>query len=468
MKVQTDGMVSPVKRTFADRLLGRGRTDAAVDAILKDVSQKASADTSQPARWGRWALVLGMAFFVAWGALAPLSQGVPVSGFVKVEGESKVVQHQKGGIVEDIPVKEGDRVTAGQVLLRLNEVQYRAQVGTLEAQLVSTMAVDARLKAERAKEATIAYPSFLTTRNQPDAQAAMRLQTDLFTSRRTAIRIEEAATRAAISGLEEQIKGYMAQQAARTEQLRIYQAEFDNLKPMYEQGFVPRNRIYELERTLSMLVGQRSEDVANIGKAQSAIAEAKHRIDLALENYRKEVETQLTESSKQVADLQQRLLGFRDDLDRLIVTSPIDGIVTGLNFHTRGGVVAPGQRLMDIVPIGLPLVIEVMIPPHLIDNVRPGLEADVNFQALDRSVVPTVAGRLVYVAADKQSEPNRPDINYFIGRVTVDAGEMVKLGSAVVKVCKPADALIKTGERTFFGYLAKPLLVRLQSSFKER
>lgn len=455
-------------RSLGDRLLGKGVPDIAVQTIMNDDTARASGDASQPVRWGRWALLVAGVLFVGWGAFAPLSQGVPISGFLKVEGNSKSIQHMKGGIVDEIAVKEGDVVKPGQVLVRLNDVQLNAQRGIIEAQMVSALSVDARLQAERENKAAVTYPVFLTSRKAPDALQAMQLQSQLFGSRRAALATEEAGTLEAIKGIEEQIRGISAQEKAKVEQARLFKEEYEALKPMFDQGFVPRNRMFELERAMAQLSGARSEDIANLGRARSQIAEARQRITLTRDNYRKEVETQLTEASKQVDDLTQRHLGTLDDLERSVLVSPVGGTVSGLTIHTLGGVVAPGQRLMDVVPADLPLVIEVMIPTHLIDNVRAGLPADVHFLALDRTVVPVIEGKLVYVSADRQFEPNRPDVSYFIGRVSVSPQEIAKLGHHALQVGMPAEVVLKTGERTFFGYLLKPLLTRLPFAFKER
>lgn len=455
-------------RSVSDRLMGKGVPDKGVNAILDNPDARASSDSTVPGRWGRWAIVVAGLLFVCWGALAPLSQGVPVNGFVKVEGNSKSIQHSKGGIIEEIAVKEGDGVQVGQTLIRFNDVQLKAQLGVIEAQLVSVLSVHARLEAERGNKLAVAYPKFLTDRKQDDALQAMQLQNQLFASRRAALSIEEAGTRDGINGLELQIVGITAQEKAKVEQLRLFKEEYDNLKPLFDQGFVPRNRMFELERAMAMLSGQRSEDIANIGRARSQIAEARQRILLTQENYRKEVETQLTEAAKQVADSIQRHVGTLDELDRVVLTAPVAGTVVGLAVHTLGGVVAPGQRLMDVVPSDSTLIIEVMIPTHLIDNVKVGLPADIHFSALDRTVVPVIEGKLVYVSADRQTDQNRPEISYFIGRVFASKQEMGKLGGNVVQIGMPAEVVIKTGERTLFGYLVKPLVSRLPFAFKER
>lgn len=463
--------VSPqtADRSWLDRLLGRkAQPDGAVMAILQNPQAQASVDADGPVRWIKRVGWLVVVLAVLWALFAPLTQGVPVNGFLKVEGNSKTIQHLKGGTVSNIVVKEGQRVKAGEPLLLLDDVQLKSQLGVVEAQLVSALAVEARLMAERSNLPRVVYPDFLLKRQQPDAKATMDLQNQLFSSRRSAIQIEVAGTQEAIAGFEEQIRGFTAQEKAKAEQLRLFKEEYSNLQPLHEQGFVPRNRMFELERAMAMLAGQRSEDMANTGRARSQIAEARQRMLLTQENYRKEVETQLTEAQKQADDLKQRHVAILDDLSRVTLASPVDGTVVGLSVHTVGGVIAPGQKVMDIVPSGLPLVVEVQIPTHLIDSVHPGLNADVHFLALDRTLVPVVVGELSYVSADRQADPNRPEITYFVGRVSLKPDEMAKLGRHPLQAGMPAEVVIKTGERTFGGYLLKPLLSRMAFAFKER
>lgn len=442
--------------------------DPAVRAILENPGVAADSNTQTPARWGKRVLLAGLLLSIVWALFAPLSQGVPVHGFLKVEGNSKTIQHLKGGIVDAILVKEGDKVVAGQPLLRLNEVQLKAQLGVIETQLVSALAVEARLLAERVNAGSVKYPEFLHKRQQPDAREAMQVQNQLFLSRRAAIVSEETMSREAIAGLEEQIRGITAQEASKAEQLRLFREEYNNLKPMYEQGFIPRNRMFELERAMAMLSGQKSEDIANIGRAKSQIAETRARMLLTRDNYRKEVDTQLTEVQKEAGDLKERHAAVIDDLARAELKAPVGGVVVGLAMNTVGGVAAPGEKLMDIVPSGESLVVEVQIPTLLIDNVHPGLPADVHFLALDQTITPTLEGRLIYVSADRQADPHQPDITYFVGRVGVDAAQLAKLGKHKPQAGMPVDVVIKTGERTFAGYLLKPFLVRMQFAFTER
>ena len=442
--------------------------DRGVAAILDNDQSAPPVDTRGAMHWGFLALLLGGIGFFVWAAVAPLSQGVPVQGYVKVEGNSKAVQHLRGGIVEEILVREGDRVKAGQPLLRLNETQLKAQLGIVESQLISALATEARLLAERSGKGQVEFPEFLLERkDHPLVIEAMDTQRQLFGTRRAALRGEEAIGRENISGLEQQVRGMESQEQAKTRQLKLFNDELDALRPLYEQGYVPRNRMFELERSVAYLSGQRSEDMANIGRARSQISEIQLKIHQSREVYQKEVETQLTETQRLVGDLRERYVATQDDLSRAVVRSPANGTVVGLTMFTVGGVAAPGQKLMDVVPEGRTLQIEAQIPTQLIDNVKPGLAADIRFSALDRFDVAHIAGRLVYVSADRMTDPVTNQA-YFLGRVEVTPEGMRMLAGHELLPGMPADVVIITGERTLLGYLIHPLVSRLHFAFTER
>ncbi len=446
-----------------------GRVEQRADSAFPvDAGDTPSADTESVTHRGHRALWIGLVVFLIWAAFAPLGQGIPATGFVKVEGSRKTIQHAKGGVVEEILVREGDQVEANQALVRLNPSQAQAQQGSVESQLLSLLAVEARLTAERSGADKVVFPPFLLERqSMPQAQTAMQTQLQLFQTRRIALKGEIAISEEMAVGLQEQIRGIEGQQVAKAEQYRLYKEELDLLKPLYEQGFVPRNRMFELERAISFLNGQRSDDATTMARVKSAISELKLKTHKTIDDHRKEVETQLTDVQRQTADLTERRIATQDDLDRVILRAPVAGTVVDLSLHTVGGVVTPGQKLMDVVPAGEKLVVEVQIPPHLMDNVHVGLEADVHFPAFEQTIVPTVLGRLVYVAADRMMDP-RTDQPYFVGRVEVTPTGLVELGKNKLLPGMPADVVIKTGERSLLGYLLKPLLSRMQFAFRER
>lgn len=444
------------------------KQDAEVDAILNDKASPLPTDDKARASWGLRMLWLLLGIALIWAIVAPLSQGVSAHGFIKVEGNRKTLQHLKGGIIEEILVKEGDRVGKNQPLLVLNQTQLKAQQGMVESQLVVWMAIETRLMAEREDRDALIFPEFMQKRmDQPQVSQAMQVHTQLFRTRRNAIKGEQSIGKEAIAGMEEQIHGLNAQEQSKAKQLISYKEELATLRPLYEEGFIPRNRLFELERAVAYLSGQRSDDLASIGRARSQIAETRLKMLQSISDYKKEVETQLSEAQSKVADLKERLVATQDDLDRVVVRAPAAGVVVDLAVHTLGGVVAPGQKLMDLVPEGGGIVVEVQIPTHLIDNVHAGMDADVHFTALDQIIVPTIPGKLVYVSADRITDP-RTDISYFVGRVMISEPGMKLLGNNNLQPGMPADVVLKMSQHSLVGYMLKPLLNRLRFAFSER
>lgn len=441
--------------------------DRGVANALENTQDALKQDTSSVVRWGLLALILGGGGFLAWAVTAPLSQGVPVSGFIKVEGSSKAVQHLHGGIVDKILIKEGDEVKLGQPVITLNDTQLKAQFGIVETQLISAMAIEARLSAERLGASVVTYPDFLTKQSSPQVAEVIAVQNQLFKTRRTSLLNEEAILKETIVGLEKQIEGSLALEKSKASQLKLFTDELKTLQPLYEQGYIPRTRMFELERAISSLEGQRSGDLAVIGRAQSQIGEMRLKILQSKEIYKKEVETQFTEIQRQVSDLRERYTATRDELERVVVRSPATGVVFGLNVNTVGGVITAGQKLMDISPDSSSLLIEAQIPTHLIDNVKTGLDADISFPALDRFDISHIQGKLVYISADRFKDP-KTDEPYYLGRVVVTEDGMRALQGHSLQPGMPANVVIITGQRTMLGYLMRPIVSRLHFAFTER
>lgn len=430
--------------------------------------QHLDVDHVRIARWGALILLLGLGGFLAWAGLAPLNQGVPVDGFIKVESNRKSVQHLTGGIVDAILIQEGETVKSDQPLIRLNETQSRAQLGIVEGQLINALATLARLQAEQRALNKIDFPPFLIERAQsPLAKEAMFTQELLLKSRRAALQGEELIGKQTIASLEHQIQGLESLETSKKEQIRLFSDELNAIRPLQEQGYVPKTHVMELERSIANFEGQRGENISAISRARSEIGETRLKILQGKENYRKEVESELADLQEKVGDLNERYVAVKDSMDRTVIRSPAAGVVVNLSVHTVGGVVNPGQVLMDVIPSNDSLVIEVRIPTHLIDNVKPGLNADIHFSALDQSTTPTITGQLAYVSADRLMDP-RTDIPYFLGKVTVAPDELKRLGKHDLQPGMPANVIIKTGERTMLSYLTEPLYKRLHEAFTER
>lgn len=439
------------------------------NSSITDVQPKDSIDTddARTRRWGWLLLVVGFGGFLAWALLAPLDAGVPVPGSVVISGNRKAVQSLTAGKIAAIMSKDGDRVTTGQLLVRLDDTQSRSQHEIARGQLLQALAVEARLVAERLGRSSADYPPELRSGDDARASAAMALQSQLLATRRQALASELAAMRDNVRGLEHQLQGVEAARRAKEEQSRLLLQELRNQRQLADEGFLPRNRVLEQERALAAIGGAIAEDIGNIGRTQQAIAEVRTRMTGREQDVRKEVEAQLSEVQKEVSSLRSRLDALAFDLAGAQIKSPADGVVMGLAIHTVGGVVAAGSAMMEVVPENESLKVEAQVPPHLIDKVKTGLLVDLLFTALNQANTPHVEGRVLTVSADVLAEPRQNNQPYFKVMVEVTPDGMAKLDTHEIRAGMPVEVFIRTGERTAMNYLLKPLRDRMNRALTE-
>ena len=458
------------------RLLGK-KTDESVvgELIPADVPLSASAqvqtDERPIVRFGMLTLSIGFGGFLLWAALAPLDEGVPGTGIVSVDSKRKTIQHLRGGIVESLEVREGDRVKSGDVLLRLNDTEVKAQLDISQGQYWTVKAVESRLLAERDGRSQVTFPADMVdaAKSDPRAVDAMRVQAQLFSARRAALTSELGTMDENIIGLNEQIRGLQSVEAGKKTQIALLEKEAASLRGLVEEGFVPRNKLYELERTLADISGTRGSDLASIARAQAAINEMKLRKLQRQQDFRKEVETQMTDTQREVGTQSDRLLALKEEFERTVIKAPTDGYVVGLEAHTVGGVIRPGDRIMDIVPEGDALVVEAQLPVNLIDKVHVGQLANMHFQiVLVGGRQPAIQGKLVQVSADRLTD-QRTGVPYYSARIQItQEGEAeLKNHNITPQAGMQADVVIVTGERTVLQYLMRPLMSRLASGMKE-
>jgi len=427
-------------------------------------------DNYRPAmRFGLWSLAIGFGGFLLWAGLAPLDEGVPAPGTVIAEGKRKTVQHLSGGVVEAILVREGEIVRAGQPLVRLNAKVAQAQHAAVRAQFVVSAASEARLHAERAGLATISFPKeLLTDREDPEVKEAMASQVLLFNSRRDALLGEAAIQRESIAGLRQQIIGLDAQAAAKKMQMDLLREQAVSLRDLTRDGFYPRNRLLDIERALAEVSGEHGEILATLARVRNQIAELNLRILQRRQEFQRDVETELAKVQRDTGSLRERLTAVSDELQRIEIQAPVDGMVVDLRVHTLGGVIGPGAQLMDIAPLNEPMIIEARVAPHMIDRVHAGLIVNVMFPAFNSATTPTVEGRVRTISADLVPDTNPQLPPAYLAQIEVPPESMKKLGNRVVRTGMPADIVITTGERTMLGYLLKPLTSRFALSFKEQ
>lgn len=439
----------------------------ATEAAVIDVAAPVKTDETSHARLGWWIVLVGVGGFLLWATLAPLDKGVPLSGSVMVATNRKAVQHQTGGIVDDILVKEGDTVKAGQVLVKMNDVQVKAQAEITRGQLITARAVEARLIAERDNKADIDFPPFLlSAADDPRATSSIALQRQLFISRQSALKHELAALDENIAGLRVQLRNLESSRASKQQQLQYLKEQLENMRELAQDGYVPRNRVLELERTHAQLTGDIFEDTGNIGRIQRQISELNLRRIQRLEEHQKEVRQQLTDMQREAESLNSRLLAQDFELTNVLVKAPVDGVVVGINIFTRGGVISPGFNMMEIVPTEDLLVIEGQVPVHLIDKVHAGLDVDFIFTAFNQNKIPRIPGFVTNVSADRLTE-ERTGNPYYLLKAKVTPEGMKLITDFQIRAGMPVDIFVKTGERSLMNYLLKPILDRLHRTLVE-
>lgn len=417
-------------------------------------------------------LVLGMGGFFVWAATAPLDEGVPVLGTITVEAKRKTVQHLTGGIVRKIHVTESQSVKEGDVLIELDDTQVRANFEFVRHTYLALLATEGRLLAEQRGASRIEFhPDLLNTDNTTQAQNYLAGQRQLFDTRRGALDGDIGILNETAAGQEESLKGLIAQLASRRSQSGLLQEQLGGTRDMVKEGYLPRNAQLEQERSAAELNVMISDLQANIQRIGKIVSELKLRVAQRRQEYLREVETQLADVRREVASNAERLTSAREDLRRTAIHAPTDGQVVGLSVYTVGGVIGPGQRLMDIVPVGETLVLQAKVPPQLIDSVHAGLKASINFHGFVSQPYMTAEGEVLSVSADLITEvpmPGQPGMPpHYLARVGVTPEGMKKLAGQNMQPGMSADVVINTGERTMLTYLLKPLLGRLAVSLKE-
>ncbi len=432
-----------------------------------EASNPVRTDDSRHTRLGWWIVLGGVGGFLLWASFAPLDQGIPVSGIVEVATNRKEIQYQPGGIVDRILVREGDKVKAGQVLVRMNDVEVKSQADITRAQYDSALAAEARLLAEKDGRDRVDFPRELLARqSDPRVAQIIAAQTQLFSARTQSIRNELSATNQDIAGLDQQIAGLDAALESRKMQMQYLSEQVDSLRELARDGYVTRNRFLDVERQQAEIGASIAEYTGNLGHARSQVAALRLRRTQREQDYQKDVRQQLTDIQRDVAAYGSRLKGQDFELANAEVKSPVDGTVVGLSVFTPGGVVGPGAKMMDIVPLHDALIIEGHVPVDLIDKLHPGLRVDMTLPAFNRNTTPHVPGIVTEVSADRLTD-QRTGQPYYTMRAKVAPEGLKLLANLKLRPGMPVEAFVKTGDRTMMSYLLKPLLDRIRTSMSE-
>lgn len=402
-----------------------------------------------------------------WAATTSLAGAVVASGHFVVDSYIKKVQHPKGGVVGEILVQEGDAVKAGAVVMRLDATQARANLAIVTKRLDELSARLARLEAERDDLETIAFPADLLARADiPDVASAIRSETRLFQFRKQSRQGKKAQLAERITQYEHEIDGLKAQEIAYAGGLKVLQSEIASQETLHEEGVVSVQRLNSLKTQAATYAGERGEKIAFQAQAAGRISETKLQILSIDQDLKTEVGRELREVQAQVGEYVERKVTAEDELKRIDIVAPQSGVVHQLAVHTVGGVVNPAEPIMLIVPEGDDLALEVRIAPKDIDQIEPGQNAVLRLSAFNMRTTPELNGHVSRIAADLTTD-ERTGASYYLVRLSVPENELARLRHLALVPGMPAEAMIRTGERTALSYLVKPLSDQVSRAFRE-
>ena len=440
---------------------------------ISDATYAASADqdiavrTGSAARIGLWALVLGFGGFLLWAGMAPLDEGVPAQGMIAIDTKRKSVQHLSGGLVTEVLVGEGSIVTEGQVLVRLGEAVARANFESIRQRYLGLRAMEGRLLTEQQGGSKIVFhPDVQASIKDPQIRQVVMTQEQLMASRRASLRADLQSNEESIQGQLGLIQSYESMLVNRKNQQALLDEELTNTRGLVKEGYVPRNRQLELERMAAEMSSGIAELQGNTIRASRAVAELRQRAIVRQQEYRKEVDSLLTDVAREVHGDAERYTAAKEELARTEIKSPAAGQVVGLAIQTVGSVISPGQKLMDIVPEDQTLLVEVRVAPHLIDRVKADLPVDVRFSSFAHTPQLVVDGKVVSVSGDLLTDPQN-GAGYYLARVGVTTKGYTQLGKRQLQPGMPVEVIFLTGERSMLTYLLSPLTKRLAASMKE-
>lgn len=420
-------------------------------------------------RLGVWVLVLVFGVFAVWAAFAPLGSFAVAQGKVVVQTQNQVIQHREGGVIDEILVDDGDHVKKGQQLMVISPTDAKAEQGVVMEQLLSTLGLEARLNAQLEGFKQVSFPSELTAGGHKRAASIMADEQQQFKVNSAAAAAENAVLAQRIQRLKEQMDGTDSQIAAQRELSDSYIREVGELKGLFARQLISKLQLDEAERkylTVKTSIAELESTKAGL-KVQAA--EAEEQLVLQDNNRKKEISSNLSDARAKIADLRNRLASTSDKLERTMITAPMAGTVVGLAYHTKGGVVSPGSKIMELVPESKAFEVEAQVNISDIDKVQVGREADIRFPAFPAiSFLKVTPGEVSYVSADTLADQAKGQ-QYYLAKVKIKpegVTDLEKQNLALVQGM-PAEVSIKGGERTFLDYLVKPITSMVNRAFNE-
>ncbi len=439
---------------------------------LPPVTSPVSDSPSGDMRIGAAVIGLFFVLFLGWAAIAPLDAGAYASGQVAISGNRQAVQHQQGGVVSALHVAEGDRVHRGQILVELATGELQATERGVTGQVVSLLAQRARLIAERDGLASIAMPTEFAAYVGPDlvlARDAMRLQRLQFMARRNGRSTETGVLTQRIGQLNQQVEGLQRQIESNLAQRQLIERELDGVRSLAARGFAPQTRVMALERSAVALDGELGSLRAQIAGTNETIGQTRLQMLGVSTTMEEDVADQLRQTEVSLNELRPRMVELRAQIARSRVRAPATGEVVGLTTFTVGGVIAPGQTLMDIVPEDASQVIIASINPPDIDNLRLGLSTEVKFPGLRERSTPLLHGTVTRLSPDSFTD-EKSGRTFYRAEVVIPPDELRKLGASAqnIRPGMPVEVVVLLRKRTALQYLIEPLTSGLWRSGSEQ
>jgi HlyD family secretion protein len=423
-------------------------------------------DWRRPAALGYGLIVFTFVVLGGWSAVAKLDSAVTAPGIIAEENSRKSIQHLEGGIIKEIFVHEGQQVAAGQVLFRLEPTQARANLEAQQNQLDELLAEQARLIAERDRATAIAWPEELKARSdRPVVAQAISDQTKQFTDRQTSLHGQFELLQSKVAEFKTEIDGLHRERDATNEQLGFIDQELSYLDYLLGKNLVQRSRVLALDREKSRLKGLIGRSMADEAKAENGIGEAELQIQQVQNKFDEEVAASILEVRQKISDVGQKARIAQDVFQRLDITAPVSGTVQDLKVFTIGGVIKPGEELLQLVPDRDRLIVHAHISPRDVDRMWPGMRAEVRFTAFKLSTLPIISGRAMSVSRDRLVDETTKQ-PYFLAQVVVDEVPEELRGRLVAGM--PANVVFPTGERTVLNYLVRPLQDRMNGALREQ
>jgi HlyD family secretion protein len=403
-----------------------------------------------------------------WASTAQISGALIAPGSVVVDSNVKKVQHPTGGVVGEVRVRDGDVVKAGDIVVRLDDTVTKASLAIVTKNLNGLWARAARLQAEQQGADKIDFPATLLDQaDDPDVKAVMASETKLFEVRSTGRIGQKAQLRERITQLNEEIAGLSAQEVAKSHEIELVGQELVGVQQLYEQHLVQMSRLTTLERDAARLEGERAQLVASRAQAKGKITETELQIIQVDKDLVSDVSKDLRETNDKIGEFVERKVTAEDQLRRIDIRAPQDGMVLQSTVHTIGGVISAGDAIMMIVPQRDNLSVEAKVNPQDIDKLQIGQKTLLRLSAFNQRTTPELNGVVSRVSPDTTTD-QRTGQSYYTIRVSMSPEEIARLGDVKLIPGMPVEAFVQTGERTMLSYLIKPLHDQLMRAFREK